>query len=316
MSPVPPMPLYGGIIKTSPPDDSWQFTKLVPWTDEWIVSCHGNTVWVLEPHTLSCKGMMTLGQVIVDIAVNKQDLYLLIVGHQRALVKLSLAAVKQPVRDIVVMEKRKVEVEVEVEEMKERIKEEKKTEETETDFKEEMLQKIDIKEEVKQEMKEEEVIEKVEIKEEEKTEETEMLHEIDVKREVLQEIDVEKMLQKITVDINEEATATGGSMTEMISNETELIDVVTDGKRNDTPLIHDCPAIVVTNEDKLATEDKRNVLNIVGSGLSDLREKISQPLGKLAAVKLRHDADTSPDREEEKQMTNEAVSKRNLTFVV
>lgn len=49
-------------------------------------------MWVLDPFTLVVKGVMTLGQRIIDVVATGKDLYLLLIGHQRPIVKLSLPA--------------------------------------------------------------------------------------------------------------------------------------------------------------------------------------------------------------------------------
>ena len=89
-STLPPMPLYGGIATPTTFSDVWQFGTILPWKNEWVIGYCGNTVWVLEPCTLTCVGTMTLGQKILDVEVDGDDLYLLLLGHQRLIVKLSL----------------------------------------------------------------------------------------------------------------------------------------------------------------------------------------------------------------------------------
>ena len=86
------MTLFGNIATTTTPSDTGQFGKLIPWSDGCIVCYHGNTVWVVDPFTLVVKGVMTLGQKIIDVVATGKDLYLLLVGHQRPIVKLSLPA--------------------------------------------------------------------------------------------------------------------------------------------------------------------------------------------------------------------------------
>ena len=84
------MTLFGNIATTTVPSDTWQFGRLIPWSNDCIVCYHGNTVWVLDPFTLIVKGVMSLGQKILDVIASGNDLYLLLVGHQRPIVKLSL----------------------------------------------------------------------------------------------------------------------------------------------------------------------------------------------------------------------------------
>ena len=84
------MALFGGITTTTTVGEGMQFGVLVPWINQWIVCCNGNTVLVLEPQNLKCVGAMTLGQRIVDFCTHKRHLYMLVVGHQRTIVKLSL----------------------------------------------------------------------------------------------------------------------------------------------------------------------------------------------------------------------------------
>lgn len=89
-SPLPPMTLFGNIATTTIPSDVWQFGRLISWSNDCIVCYHGNTVWVLDPFTLVVKGVMSLGQKILDVIASGNDLYLLLIGHQRPIVKLSL----------------------------------------------------------------------------------------------------------------------------------------------------------------------------------------------------------------------------------
>ena len=49
---------------------------------------------VLEPHNLKCIGAMTLGQKIVDFGTCENDIYMLLQGHQRMIVKLSFVLPK------------------------------------------------------------------------------------------------------------------------------------------------------------------------------------------------------------------------------
>ena len=89
-SALPPMTLYGGIATPTAFNDASQFGLVLPWVNNLVVCYYGNTIWVLEPSTLSCLGVMSLGQKVVGGVTYGQDLYLLLMGHQRPLVKLSL----------------------------------------------------------------------------------------------------------------------------------------------------------------------------------------------------------------------------------
>lgn len=84
------MTLYGGIATPTVHNEASQFGPVLPWTNTLVVCYYGNTVWVLEPGTLMCVGVMTLGQKVLGGVTCGRDLYLLIAGHQRPLVKLSM----------------------------------------------------------------------------------------------------------------------------------------------------------------------------------------------------------------------------------
>ncbi len=95
---LPAMTLFGGITTTTVINEGMQFDILVPWINEWVVCCHGNTVLVLEAQNLKCVGAMSIGQKIVDMCTHESDLYLLLWGHQRTLVKLSLP-LPEPIKE-------------------------------------------------------------------------------------------------------------------------------------------------------------------------------------------------------------------------
>ena len=71
--------------------DGMQFSVLVPWINQWVVCYHGNTVFVLDPSNLKCIGVMSIGQQIIDLCTHKKDVYMLVMGHQRLIIKLSLS---------------------------------------------------------------------------------------------------------------------------------------------------------------------------------------------------------------------------------
>ena len=92
------MTLFGGITTTTVINEGMQFDILVPWINQWVVCCHGNTVLVLEAQKLKCVGAMSIGQKIIDMCTYEKDLYLLVCGHQRTLVKLSLP-LPEPIKE-------------------------------------------------------------------------------------------------------------------------------------------------------------------------------------------------------------------------
>ncbi len=88
------MTLFGGITTTTVVSDGMQFSVLVPWINQWVVCYHGNTVLVLDPFNLKCIGAISIGQQIVDLTTHKDDVYMLVTGHQRTIVKLSFVTME------------------------------------------------------------------------------------------------------------------------------------------------------------------------------------------------------------------------------
>jgi hypothetical protein len=280
-SPLPAIPLYGGMTTNTTPSDQWQFGKLLPWKDEWVVGWHGNTVWVLEPHSLSCKGVMTLGQKIIDVSIVNSDLYLLLVGHQRPLVKLSLPSLT-PGRARRLLVSKNTEMEP-----------------------------SRLKSDLQDSSQEKEVM-------------TSAVVDVVVGKGNDKTIQASPESSKLDTNSTEITTATNDdiSATNDISTANDDISTTNDGIStvnddistvNDdismttneaTNTKHEAPVIVVTADDGNDGhhQDERNVSNvfdIVGTGLSDLKDKLSQPLTILAAVKNRNQQDENVEKEED-----------------
>ena len=71
---------------------SWQFSFLRPWIyDRFIVTCHDNTLFVLDPEEGTIVGVLTLQYSISDLATAGRHLFILYqTGSSRAVVKLSI----------------------------------------------------------------------------------------------------------------------------------------------------------------------------------------------------------------------------------
>lgn len=341
------MPLYGGIATVTTPNESWQFSRLHSWSDEWVVGYHGNTTWVLEPHTLTCKGVITLGQHVVDFTTHGRDLYLLLSGYQRPILKLSLPGL--PKLHVTIT----CPVEEEIKDDKTIVEKENNSEKDRNDDKakiDDCSSKVEVQHKGLQD--EERQHEEIQQKEEKQSEI--LLDEIQslLKNEVniennennknREEISLEEENIQMQENIaNQQVSTDKEDQEERKEEELNLLDS-SHSIDNTEP-----PTIVIQSEERkdekseegttkseegtTKSEEEKNeksegggeeehhggsrrVLEVVGTGFADLKGKLegklSQPLNKLTVIKKHHQEPTAQDEE-----PNEPVSNGNVTNV-
>ena len=299
--------------------------------DSWIVSWHGNTVWVLEPHTLSCIGVMTLGQKIIDVGTEGRNIYLLLCGHQRPVVKLSLPRqVKEKMKwgidalvenvdtdnaknkeHVKIKEDVKNQEGVEVEDVKNQ-----ECVEVEDVKNQECVEVEDVKskEHVEVETAKMEVVEMEEIK---------MQDTIEDVIEHLKPQTVSTEVSHIDTLVEDEELITTGSGISLDTNLTDTKELT--NAHSDNVTLQEIPSFIITHDKEKTREEEeskkhkqdqgsKNVLKVMESGFADLKGKLSQPLGILSAGR-KQEKETSYDDKEPETEKDQTVSRDLQTLL-
>ena len=282
--------------------------------DSWIVSWHGNTVWVLEPHTLSCIGVMTLGQKIIDVGTEGRNIYLLLCGHQRPVVKLSLP---QQVK-----EKMKWSIDAVVEDVDTDNAKNKEHVKNQEDVKNQECVKNqeDVKNQEGVEVEDVKSKEHVEVEaakmEVVKIEEIKMEDTIEDVIEHLKPQTVSTEVSHIDTLIEDEELATTGSGISLDTNLTDTNELT--NVHSDNMTLQEIPSFTITHDKEKTGEEEqskkhkqeqgsKNVLKVMESGFADLKGKLSQPLGILSAGR-KQEKETSYDDKEPETEKDQTVS--------
>ena len=170
---LPVIPLFGGVLLPLTLNNTWQLSSIQPLDDDWVAVSHGNTLLVLEPHSLACVGGISLGQSIVDMDTDRRSVYLLCKGHQRNIVKLSMPAEEPSAAAVAVVQSLLVEEERSTKDREKLVEEEIKEEvpiENEEQEKEELLNEKEGGENVERKKESEEVDKELEVEEKDENE--------------------------------------------------------------------------------------------------------------------------------------------------
>ena len=326
-STLPPMPLYGGIATPTTFSDVWQFGMILPWKNEWVIGYCGNTVWVLEPRTLTCVGTMTLGQKILDVEVDGNDLYLLLLGHQRLIVKLSLPQEKPeeiPPHCVTTGDK-DTEKQVKTcslstenllsqeETVETKNKEDERTvkEEMERDKNDEKKDKMKGEQFEGKEIEMEKKDKDNENADDDKTEMKERNEEKDVEESKLPLLEEEKKIIVLTDEMTKKELYKEVS-TSGFRDEEDFLAVDSEIEKDDLPISK------LQEEEKQKEEKDKGSTNVLGAvethihHVTDLRGILSQPIGKLASGLLN--SPTQGSTQDDDKGTIEKVSFSMLLY--